>query len=227
MNRFFPQKPTECPTRFFFLISIIFALVTQLAPRQTGAEASRKEVAPNMVLGISTGFVDHFGKSSEIDALSGATLQLEDKKINKPGGAAGVYADFGFVRLGPGDLGLSMGFWTSFPDLYFDIGIIPRYRFLFDTKIAAFPRVEPWLGIPVFFTFQDKFSQDFFLMLGGSLGCDFALGKSNFVLGLSLHINAVNPVPVKEKVALHGQTHKLEHRLDAVFTVVNLGYRVF
>ena len=221
------MRTRPCRNSFPNVLWLPVLILVALSPSSIGAEAHHRDESPDIVLGVSTGFADHFGKSNQIDVVTGASEQIPKRKRNDPGGSVGLFADFGFVRAGPVDFGLGAAFWISFPDLYFDISAIPRFRLLLDTRAKAIPRVEPWLGFLATFAFHERFSSDYFFMIGGSLGCDLSISDTNWVVGMAVHTNVANLVPVEETVTLDGQPIRLEHRLDAVFAVVNVGYRVF
>lgn len=215
-----------CQYRCNMRRNILFVWVTMCCLIPCGTDAGGTRSHPRVMLGGALGVSDHFGKSVSVDAVSGASVQLPDEKVNDVGAAVGGYGDFGLVRLGPGDLGLQLLFLASFPQRYIDIGFVPRYRFLLKTGRTGIPTVEPWLGGSLFLTFEDRFSKDFYFMFAGALGCDISLGKTGWVLGLAVYINAVNPFPVKETVEINGESHRLSHRRDSVIGLLNFAYRV-
>ncbi len=193
---------------------------------KTDAESGSEFDVPNLSVGVSAGFVDRFGKTVHVDAASGATASSHEKTFNEPGAGVSVGADAGLIRLGKGDLGLGLGFFASFPSVYFDLGLIPRYRLHLATRRAKITGVEPWLGFPMFLSFEDRFSKDLFFSIGGSLGCDLALGERGFLLGLTIHATMVNPVPVRHTMEIQHEPYTQETRTDSVFALIHFGYRI-
>jgi len=211
------------PSKMTFLLPLL-ALIVSVHDSAAGTETANTVYhTPNLVLGGAAGMSDHFGKTNEIDAVSGATTLLPDEKKQDVGGVLGGYADAGLLKLGVGNLGISTVFLFSFPNLYFNVAFTPRYRFVFSTRSKSIPRIEPWIGFLATLTFEERISRDAYFMLGGALGCDVALGQSRWLLGLGIYANMVNVVPVEESISVDDASHPVEHRLDAIFIMVNLG----
>jgi hypothetical protein len=218
------NKRKSMNTGMTVLMAIFIVVPGEIAAEDT--DLSRQTRIPNVVVSGGLGLSDHFGKTNEIDAVSGATSLLSGEKKSDVGVALGAIVDGEFVRLGPGNLGLMTGFWINVPHRYYDIVLIPRYRLQLLTKGQRVPRVEPWMGFLATLTFEERFSKAPYFAFGISLGCDVVLGHSLWILGTGLHVNMVNPVPVNETVTISGTPHDVEHRLDSVFLVLQLGRRV-
>ncbi|MCU0665042.1 MAG: hypothetical protein MUC50_22305 [Myxococcota bacterium] len=183
--------------------------------------------APDLSVGALLGYANHFGKTSEVDGTTSATVQLPERDIADSGAAAGLRLDAGLLPLGRGDLGLSLDVLGSFPQVYFDFVLTPRYRLNLETGSAAVSSVEPWLGLPLTFTVPQE-ADDFFFSLGGALGCDLGLAQTPWRIGLVLHVNAINPKPIRYTViADAGQVHEMESRLDNVLVLLSASYVFF
>jgi hypothetical protein len=178
-----------------------------------------------MSVGWTLGYANHFGKTSEVDGTTSATVLLPDQNISDSGLATGLRLDFGLIPLSRSDIGLSMDILASFPDFYFDFIITPKYRLNFsaDGPLSA---VEPWLGVPLAFTVP-RGTNDFFFAFGGAIGCDLGLAGSPWRVGLGVFVNAVNPKPVRKTQEIEGYQRNLESRLDNVLVLFNASYVFF
>ena len=186
-----------------------------------------EDQSPNLIIGIVTGLNYHSGRALEVDAQSGASKELDESVYSDSGMATGGFVDFSLVDIGPGNFGLLGSFYYSFPDIYYDIGLVPRYRMIFALPSATAPTIEPWIGPGAWLTFKDKIDKNYYVLFGASLGCDLQLFTPGIYLGLGADAELANPVPVYEDVIVAGEKHTLERRINNFTGLLRVSYRFF
>ncbi len=195
---------------------------------QSRSERRDRTQAPNLIIGGSAGYAHHFGTVAQIDGVTGASTQVDDRSFADPGFGLGFFLDFGFVDAGPGNIGLTASFLASVPTVYLEVGLSLRYRMRFETRRASRLRaVEPFVGFGAWFAFREEQMSDFYLIIGPSLGVDLELGPPGLYVGFSLDINVVDPVPVTTTETVGGYPVEIEWRLDDVVGALRIGYRFF
>lgn len=190
--------------------------------RSGGEQRAR---APNIIIGGAIGYAQHFGKTSQVDAVTGASTQIAERDFNDPGVALGVFADFGLINAGPGNIGLTTTFFASMPHVYLEVGLSLRYRMRFRTNAGVLRAVEPYIGFGGLFAFDGGFDWDYYFIIGPSIGCEFELFVPSLYLGLGFDINVVNPVGHSTNETVGGTEYTMERRMDDVIGVIKLSYR--
>ena len=173
---------------------------------------------PNLILGGGAGFANHWGKSYQVDTVTGASTSVNS--YSKRGMAMNAFADLAAVDVGRGDLGVTAGFTLTLPSAFMNFALVPRYRLHFPLKGTTLRSVEPWMGLGVAFAFREKIDKDFYLWLPLSAGCDLALGSDGLYAGVAIDINQINPKGVN-------RTSTYEDHMDNLVVLVRLSYRVF
>ncbi len=189
----------------------------------SAGEESRSKT--QIILGLTAGYVNHFGKST-VNAISGAS-QVSQKVVDH-GGSAGVFADFGFGRVGPGNFGFMTAFQFSFPQRYYDTGLWVRYRMGFATRSVSVPQVAPYVGLGAVVSFDERFlPHPYVVMPSITLGCDIETNVPGLFVGFGMEMDFVDPVGVHNTVIIDGVSTTYTNRRDRINALFRLGYRVF
>ena len=210
------------------LLSLLLVLVCADSAADDGAGAAQGwQGRPDLRVVVQGGWAWHFGKA-EVDGVSGATKVLDDHTRQDHGVAAGLQLDLGLLALGPGDLGLSAGYVFSGPKMFHDLNLALRYRLHVDTPRAAIPGVEPFvaLGAAVVWA-HDSGDTPYVLAPAFTVGVDLLLPVENLFLGFECMINMINVSPVRVMEQVRGNATRVTYRLDDVFVLLRLGYKLF
>lgn len=189
---------------------------------EAGAGGGRAR-GPEVRVGLQTGVGWHFGKTNDLDAVTGATRTERTGRTNQVGSATGLFVDVGALRLGPGTLGIETAFAASAPDLYVDLGWVLRYRMHFAVAAGLLRAVEAFIGAGAWMAWAGV-TRGPWVQVGPALGLDLELGDQGLLVGVGLNGNAVNPVPVAHT---DGSGTRREDRLDSVLVLLRLGVRAF
>jgi len=183
--------------------------------------------SPNLIVGVPFGLNYRAGRALEVDAVSGASRELPDTVYRHADAATGLFFDFSFLDAGPGNVGLQGNFYYSFPDTYYDFGLVPRYRFVLALPSTTAPTIEPWAGLGAWLTYADEITSDYYFVIGTSFGADVQLFTPGFYLGLGFDVALANPVPVREDVIIDGERHTLERRINNFTSLLRISYQIF
>jgi hypothetical protein len=191
----------------------------------TPAAAREDVVQPRIIVGVTAGYSNHFGKAM-VDGVSGASQV--SSKVTDHGASLGIFADFGLFRVGPGDLGLTTVFQVSVPHIYYDTGLWLRYRMDFATNSPQVPSVSPWVGVGATISFDERYlPQPFVMAPAVTLGCDVETNVPGLFFGVGLDIDMVDPRPVTTTGTFEGIEKSYRIRRDRITSLFRLSYRVF
>lgn len=192
------------------------------------SNAGDVQQSPNLILGVGVGYANHFGKSYEVDVVSGASAPpIDGNRYSRSGFATNLFADFAIVDLGSGNLGLAAGFTVAAPDPFMNFAIEPRYRFRFPLTGSILRSLEPWGGLGLAFAFREKIDSNYYLWLPLSLGCDVGLVSKRLYAGVAVDLNTINPKGTRRGVIVSGVRHDYDARMDNIAVLVRLSYLVF
>jgi hypothetical protein len=173
--------------------------------------------SPDLIVGGGVGYAHHYGRTLEVDAVSGATTPT--KSYSKPGIALNAFADVAAFDVGRGDIGFSAGFTLALPTTFMNVALVPRYKYHYRLPGATLRSIEPSLGVGVALAFRDAIDSHYYLWLPLSAGCDFALGKGGLLAGIAVDVNMINPKGVKSSG--HDQ------HMNDIVALVRLSYHMF
>ncbi len=209
------------------LFVVLFAVITLGTVLM--AEEKKPDKTGGGFVGAGVGYAHQFGRTYEVDAVSGATASAARETIfADPGFTSAVFGDFGIVTVGPGSFGLRVGIDVSVPGPYMGFSLEPRYRFKIITQHPHVTSVEPWLGVGVTTGWIEQFSTNVYMNFAGSVGTDIRFGQSPWYLGLQIDLNVVNFLAASEVVTL-ADGSKQEHasRWNNVLTKLHVSYRFY
>lgn len=179
-------------------------------------------------MGGGIGYAHQFGKTYEIDVVSGATVQsATEESFSEPGIATALYGDFGIVKLGAGTFGLRLGAEFSAPGPYISFSALPRFRLEFKRQNASIGAISPWIGVGISAGWMEPFQSDLSLQMTVSLGTDFRIKTSGWYIGGQLDTNMVNFKASTQSVSTNGASHDYESRWDNILLKVLLSYRFY
>jgi hypothetical protein len=185
-----------------------------VAPADIGNTRRR---SPNLILGGGVGYANHWGKSYEVDTVTGASTPVNS--FSERGVAMNAFADFAAFDLGPGNLGLTTGFTLALPKTFMNFELEPRYRLRFPLMGTTLRSVEPWAGLGVAFAFREKIDKNYYLWFRVSAGCDLALGSDRLYAGIAVNYDMGNPRGVTRTT--------YEDHMNSFAVLLRLSYRVF
>lgn len=197
-------------------VFLYFVVLAFLWPCSTSGTDRRKN---SFSVGLSTGYSNHLSKTTYTDAVSSATVTVEDKNRNEHGINAGLTLTWrrSLSRLFSFDL--SALTQLSTPGPYYEHSITPRLRYTPSSKnLAVFG------GLPVTVAGKSLFTDKLFLIFGVAAGMEFYL-DTKWIAGFSLDINVVNPVAVKSSEIINGTTYTTKERLDSIMLRLFIEYR--
>ncbi len=177
---------------------------------------------PSLIVGGQLGAAHHLSQTSQVDGVSGATIEVEDETISELGFAPGLLLDWCVLALGPGDLGSRATVHWTVPSGFVDAGLLLRYRLRLGKPGAL--GVEPWLGGGIWAGTIGLAHGHWYLLTGGSLGLDLVLPDPRFRLGMFSDLNMVNFRGRSFQQQVEGQTVDMEQRYDS--TLVGLAFSI-
>ncbi|MBU1219178.1 hypothetical protein KKF34_19100 [Myxococcota bacterium] len=196
---------------FIYAVALAF-----LWPCSTSGTDRRKN---SFSVGFSSGYANHLSKTTYTDAVSSATITVEDKNRNEHGVNAGLTFTWrrSMSRLFSFDL--SALTQLSTPGPYYEHSITPRLRYSpRSDKLGIFA------GLPMTVAGKSLFTDDLFLIFGVTAGMEFYL-DTKWIAGFSLDINVVNPVAVKSSEVINGTEYSTKERLDSIMLRLFIEYR--
>ena len=207
--------------KIFYSLTIIVVLLFFGATSIPAFERFDEE--PHGMVGLGLGYAHHYGRTYEVDTVSGATETASEVSFADPGFSANLFGDFGLLELGPGTLGIRGSVDLSVPGPYFSLELLPRYRLEINTTGDQVTSLAPWLGLGLTMVFKEELDDNFFLELTSALGLDLKLGGS-WYLGAQIDVSMVSFREVRSPIVLNGEAKEFESRLDNVALRISLSY---
>lgn len=170
-------------------------------------------------IGFSSGYANHMSKTTYTDAVSSATITVEDKNRIEHGINAGLSFTWrhSMSRLFSFDVSVLTQLFTPGP--YYEHSLTPRLRYTPTNRNFGI-----FAGLPVTVASKSLITDDMFLIFGVTAGTEFYL-DTNWIAGFSLDINAVNPVAVKNTEIINGIEYTTKELLDNIMLRLFIEYR--